>query len=97
MIETTQIVLPFASLAGKKLQADFNGGALSSDGGVLFLRETEAQVGVISRFAQALKDPRDPRYIDHSDIGLKNGCEHIGVNRPGCLDFVTAITFDRQS
>ena len=66
MTQDTQIVLPFASLSGKHLQADFDGGTLSSDGGVLFLREIEAHVGVIRRFVEVLKDPRDPRYIDHS-------------------------------
>jgi len=35
-------------------------------GGVLLLREIEAQVGIIGRFVAALNDPRDPRYIDHS-------------------------------
>ncbi len=91
MTQDTQIVLPFSRLAGKNLQADFDGGALSSDGGVLFLRETEAHVGVIRRFAQALKDPRDPRYIDHSDADMlrqrifqiacgyddANDCDHL--------------------
>jgi hypothetical protein len=67
MAQDTQIVLPFARLSGKNLQADFDGGTLSSDGGVLFLREIEAQVGIISRFAGALHDPRDARYTDHSD------------------------------
>jgi hypothetical protein len=66
MAQDTQIVLPFARLSGKNLQADFDGGTLSSDGGVLFLREIEAQVGVIRRLAGALHDPRDSRYTDHS-------------------------------
>jgi hypothetical protein len=66
MPQDTQIVLPFARLSGKTLQADFEGGTLSSDGGVLFLREIEAQVGIIHRMAGALHDPRDPRYSDHS-------------------------------
>jgi hypothetical protein len=66
MTQDTQIVLPFARLSGKTLQADFQGGTLSSDGGVLFLRDIEAQVGIISRFAGALNDPRDRRYTDHS-------------------------------
>jgi hypothetical protein len=65
MTQDTQIVLPFARLRGKNLQADFEGGTLSSDGGVLFLREIEAQVGIIHRMAGALHDPRDPRYTDH--------------------------------
>ncbi len=66
MTQDTQIVLPFARLCGKTLQADFNGGALTSDGGVLLLRETEAQVGVIRRLVEALDDRRDARYTDHS-------------------------------
>lgn len=65
MTQDTQIVLPFARLAGKNLQADFEGGTLSSDGGVLFLREIEAQVGIVRRFAGALDDPRDARYTHH--------------------------------
>ena len=32
MTQDTQIVLPFARLCGKNLQADFDGGTLSSDG-----------------------------------------------------------------
>ncbi len=65
MTQDTQIVLPFARLSGKTLQADFDGGTLTSDGGVLFLRETEAQVGVIRRLAEALDDRRDALYTDH--------------------------------
>ncbi len=48
MTQDTQIVLPFARLRGKNLQADFAGGTLSSDGGVLFFRE-------ISDFRKPLK------------------------------------------
>jgi hypothetical protein len=66
MTQDTQIVLPFARLCGKNLQAEFDGGTLSSDGGVLFFREIEAQIGIIRRFAGVLDDPRDPRYTDHS-------------------------------
>jgi hypothetical protein len=67
MTQHTQIMLPFARLCGQNRQADFDGGTLSSDGGVLFLREIEAQVGIISRLAGALDDPRDARYTVHSD------------------------------
>jgi len=64
MTQDTQSILPFARLCGKTLQADFDGGTLSSDGGVLFLRETEAHVGIMRRFVEALDDRRDPRSID---------------------------------
>ncbi len=52
MTQDTQIVLSFVMLCGKILQADFNGGTLASDGGVLLLRETAAQVGVIRRLSR---------------------------------------------
>ena len=66
MSQDTQIVLPFARLCGKTLQVDFDGGTVTSDGGVLLLRETESRVGIIRRFVDALDDPRDVRYTDHS-------------------------------
>ncbi len=66
MIQDTQNVLAFSSIAGKKLQADFNGGSITSDGGVLFLSEVESRIGVISRLVQALDDRRHPSYVDHS-------------------------------
>jgi hypothetical protein len=61
-----QTVLDFAKISGKQIDADFEGGTLTSDGGVLFLREVEARVGVIRRLAEALPDRRDPRYVDHT-------------------------------
>ncbi len=67
MTQASQIVLLFARLCSKDLHAEFDGGTLSSDGGVLFFREIEAQIGIIRRLAGALDDPRDARYTDHSD------------------------------
>jgi Transposase DDE domain group 1 len=66
MIQDMPMMLPFARLRGKSLQGDFKGGTLSSDSGVVLLRETEAHIGVIGRFVQALDDRRAPRSTDHS-------------------------------
>lgn len=55
-----------ASLTGKRLEAAFDGGVLTSDGGVLLLREVEARCGVIKRIEQAIADRRHPGYVDHS-------------------------------
>ena len=71
MLQDTQIVLPFARLCGKNLQAGFDGGTLSSDGGVLFFREIEAQIGIIRRLAGVLDDPRDARYPSESGAVLE--------------------------
>jgi hypothetical protein len=66
MMQDTQIMLPFARLCGKILQADFDGGTVTSDGGVLLLREMESHVGIMRRYVAALDDYRDGRYTDHS-------------------------------
>lgn len=66
MDQDTQTRLPFTSISGKKVEADFDGGNVTSDGGALFLREVEKEVGVIGRFVGVLRDGRDQRYVDHS-------------------------------
>ncbi len=70
MIEPSQIRLPFASISGKVVEADFAGGAVRSDGGVLLLRALESQMGLIARMVDALRDRRHPSYIDHTLLDL---------------------------
>jgi len=66
MRKDNQTMLQFASISGKKLGADFDGGILTSDGGALFLRKVESKVGVIRRLVDALRDHRHQSYIEHS-------------------------------
>jgi len=51
---------------GKAVVAKFDGGLLSSDGGVLALREAEQRLGVADRLAACLVDLRAPDQITHS-------------------------------
>jgi hypothetical protein len=53
-------------VAGKEIVARFDGGRLSSDGGVLLLREVETRLGFAERLAGCLVDARDPDRISHS-------------------------------
>ena len=57
--------LSFPPVAGHTLRADFEGGALSSDFGVLLLRGIDRQMGLTARLAAAIHDKRHPSYIDH--------------------------------
>lgn len=66
MTQHTQSPLIFANISGKKGQADFDAGTLSSDGGVLFLRPLEAQMEIIKRLSQVLVDRRHQSYVEHS-------------------------------
>ena len=55
-----------SSISGKRLDVRFDGGMLSSDGGILLLREVEQRLGVADRLAACIKDPRSPEHITHS-------------------------------
>ena len=66
MKEDNQTVFPFANLHGKKMEGTFDGGALTSDGGAVLLREVDRRMGLIERVVGVLRDWRDPRYVVHS-------------------------------
>jgi hypothetical protein len=61
---TTERLL-FEDLQGKKLEFDFAGGEVSSDAGVLFLREVERRLKLLDRVAKVLHDRRHPSYTRH--------------------------------
>jgi len=58
--------LLFQDLSTRKVVVDFTGGTLSSDGGVLLLRQVDAQLGVTRSLAQCFDDGRDQHFVDHS-------------------------------
>src|ERR1700716_3952185 len=57
--------LDFPMLGVRQVLADFDGGDISSDGGALLLRQTEARTGIIRQFAACFTDHRDPDLIEH--------------------------------
>lgn len=58
----------------KPVYVDFTGGALSSDAGLLLLREVDEQIGLTEAAAEVLADRRDPRYTLHSMRELLRQC-----------------------
>ncbi len=48
------------------MQAEFSAGALSSDGGVLFVRQVDQGLGVTRALARCFTDRRDARFVEHS-------------------------------
>ena len=66
MRKDTKHALSFASIFSKKVEADFDGGTLTSDGGAPVLREVDTQVGLIDRLVAAVRDRRHPSYVTHS-------------------------------
>jgi hypothetical protein len=85
---TDDTLLPFdlPGVGRKKLTVCFDGGQLSSDGGLLLLREAERRLGIADRFAAAIRDRRDPTRISHEMSELLKTrvfaicCGHVDAN-----------------
>jgi len=60
----------FKDISNKKIEVDFNGGEVSSDAGLLFLREVESRIGLISKMTNCLQDRRHPGYVKHQFLDL---------------------------
>jgi len=58
--------LEFQDWARRIVVAAFDGGTISSDGGVLLLAEVDRQRGILDRFAACFEDHRNPAYVEHS-------------------------------
>ena len=66
MKETIPYLPGLSPVAGKKLHARFDGGRLSSDGGVLLLREIENRLGLAERLSSGMRDQRAASSTTHS-------------------------------
>lgn len=64
--ECKQESFPFQACHQREVVARFDGGEITSDGGVLLLREVEKRRGIIRQFAGCFRDWRDPDYLEHS-------------------------------
>ena len=61
-------LLPFSlpSICQKKVTAAFDGGLISSDGGVLLLAGADRRLGLIDTLAAIIPDHRNPALITHT-------------------------------
>jgi hypothetical protein len=79
----------FASLNHKKIQADFNGGSITSDAGALLLRELDKRIGLIDDINRCIPDPRNQFFIAHQQrtmlsqriFGITLGYEDLSDHR----------------
>jgi hypothetical protein len=64
--QCTQESFEFHPLFNRQVKAGFDGGAITSDGGGLLLREVEKRTKIVERFAACLTDHRDGERIEHT-------------------------------
>ena len=64
--ECNQFVLGFHPLKHREIRAQFDGGAITTEGGGLLLREVEKRIGIVRQFAACFRDYRNPDLIEHT-------------------------------
>ena len=66
MVDDTVPCFGFPAVGRKKVTAAFDGGRLTSDGGVMLLSLAERRLGIAERLACLIPDGRDPARVTHS-------------------------------
>jgi len=92
----------------QKVQADFNGGHLASDAGLLLLRQVDRRIGLIDALANTITDPRDPAKITHDlrtllaqrifaiAAGYEDGNDHDALRRDPLMQLITDRGIDED-
>lgn len=70
MTKCTQKSFQFPPCKRRVIEANFEGGDITSDGGLLLLRQADKRLGLMEAINRQLPDPRDPRYIVHDQLAL---------------------------
>ena len=65
MPDRTAATLEFGRVGRRVIEGNFDGGDLSSDGGLMLLRRVDERIGLTRAVAAVFSDPRDPARITH--------------------------------
>ena len=101
--ECKQSTLEFHGLLHRKVKARFDGGKITSDAGVLLLREVEKRTDLIAGLTECFTDHRDQRLIEHTVkellgqriYGLCLGYEDLNDHDQLRTDPMLAIAVDK--
>ena len=65
MTECIQETFGFTAHFSRRVEACFNAGHVSSDGGALLLREVDGKIDLLARAAACFTDGRSPAQVKH--------------------------------
>ena len=70
MVDDSVSDFEFPAICGKKVTAAFDGGRLTSDGGVLLLAQAERAMAIAGRLAGCIADLRDQSRVVHGPADI---------------------------
>ena len=82
MTECITDSVQFSSVGRREVVADFLGGRLTSDAGILLLKEVDRRIGLLDAINDAIPDPREPVTTFHEqrdDAGSANFFDRAGL------------------
>src|SRR5271157_2683857 len=96
--------LLFNNLASRQVVSDFSAGHLSTDGGILLLRQIDEGLGISRKLAGCFHDQRNPLFIEHSLrelvaqrlLGLAAGYEDLNDHNLLRLDPLFAVAVGKE-
>ena len=66
MTNCTPNLMSMSPLNGKKIQVSFSGGSITSESGLLLIREVDRNIGLTKKISAIIKDTRHQSYIHHN-------------------------------
>src|SRR6201984_828021 len=98
------LLFSFNDLGSRQVIADFSAGYLSSDGGMLFLRQIDEGLGISRSLARCFYDARNPLFIEHSVrelvaqrlLGMAAGYEDLNDHNLLRLDPLFAVAVGKE-
>ena len=105
MPKCTADQIEFGRLGRRVVEANFRGGAISSDGGLLLLREVDRRLGLLDAVAGTLPDPRSPLLVKHPTeqllrqrvFGLCQGYEDLNDHDSLRCDLILQTALERDT
>ena len=70
MTDCNRELLSFPRCKGRRVEARFTGGAITSNGGAVLLRQADRHLGLSERVARALWDPRRKASCRHDALSM---------------------------
>jgi Transposase DDE domain group 1 len=98
------LLFSFNDLGSRQVIADFSAGYLSSDGGMLLLRQIDEGLGISRSLARCFYDARNPLFIEHSVrelvaqrlLGMAAGYQDLNDHNLLRLDPLFAVAVGKE-